>query len=303
MNTELPIIGSPSRSQTACNCHRKHSISDIICQHPKDRQEAALEFGTVLHFGAAEWWTVGSEEAAVTCMHEAYEERERWFYGDDKHSLELADVMLRYYTANAKLAGGHWFADEGEWEVVMVEERVIVELDPRARLSYQVDRLVREVNHDLYVLVDLKTASRITDYWSRGFPRSLQQQLYAYGVRGQGYELADHFIEGLLKKADCDIRYVDLPAWSESQLEEAKELFVKICQTDAELVARSMQPDGTVDVDELTRLILTETEYNGDHCFAYGKPCPYLDLCNSPPDERFDLLRADYEWVEPEYLA
>ena len=49
MNIELPITGSPSRTETAARCQRRHFVDNILCQRPRERSEAALLFGTVMH--------------------------------------------------------------------------------------------------------------------------------------------------------------------------------------------------------------------------------------------------------------
>ena len=49
MNIELPITGSPSRTETAARCQRRHFVDNILCQRPRERSEGPLVFGTVIH--------------------------------------------------------------------------------------------------------------------------------------------------------------------------------------------------------------------------------------------------------------
>ena len=86
-------------------------------------------------------------------------------------------------------------------------------------------------------------------------------------------------------------------------LDEAVEEFVRVCQMDADLVARATLDDGTVDVDTLIQLVLTKTMFNGKDCFAYGRQCEYYELCQAEPDLRFGLLSDRFEYVAPTYFA
>lgn len=212
--------------------------------------------------------------------------------------------MMQRYMVEAKLAGAHWAADDDRWQPVSIEERVILTGDPRGTLSFQIDRLVQHLDQpELVVLVDLKTASRLTRYWERQWPLSLQQKLYRYAVRrAHNLEVTAHYIEGALKNVPTELKYVELPDWSDAELEEAVECFMTLVQKDAAIVARAMREDGTVDVDTLTHLALTETEFNPFDCFSYGGECPVYRLCTAEPSLRSGLLNAEFEFVEPLYL-
>ncbi len=301
-NLDLPITGSPSRTETSLRCHRRHMVQDNLCMRPTDRRDNALNFGTVIHAGAAPWWAVGSEKRAMTIM----KEEAKLFPdmdSDGKHTVELAEGLLWYYMANAKLAGGHWGEDYKGWKPIAIEDRVILDLT-NCRLSFKLDRLVVNDTFDPpeAVLVDLKTARGLGSYWSRQFPLSMQQKLYRAAVR-QEYNLEPtHFIEGLLKKLPTDIEYVLLPDWSTSELDEAVEMFERQCAKDAGVIERARLPDGEIDMDFLFEYVLTKTDYNPFDCYSYGVPCPLLKTCTQPFDKRLAIFKEEFEYVEPEYL-
>ena len=259
----------------------------------------------------AEWWRYSTtdladqvaRDAAEVILLESYEKYPA-LASDKKHTFDLAIFMLRYYMDEAPLAGGFWAAGQAGWEPIAIEERIIIDIGDM-KLSFQLDRLVRLPSHDLTVLVDLKTAGRMNKNWERNWPLSLQQKLYRWAVREHySLDLSGHYIEGLLKDVPCDLKYVELPDWSDAELTEAVDLFRTLWSRDEDLIWGSIDEEtGAVDVARLTHRGLTETTTNPFDCFSYYTQCPMYDICQAPPDQRVALLEESFEWVEPLYLA
>ena len=292
MNVSLPIVGSPSRAETALACERRHVLGDIVCRQPVQRDEGSMSVGTVVHAGAAAWWRTGDLSKVEQSIAEAYAK-----LGEMPFTCEWLQELGRQYAAQAKLCAVH-----STGQIVAVEERVIVDLGPAAKLSFKIDRLTR----DPWVLVDTKTKGKwgpaFERKWEAKWRRSVQQMLYQWAVRHEYGVRPAHFIEAVVKELPTRVYYVPLPEWTDAQLEEVVREFVALCQRDAALVASAMLPGGEVDVDRLLYLAATATRFNFDNCEAFNRPCQYLPLCLANPAERLGLLLAEYEHVEPEYL-
>jgi hypothetical protein len=265
-----------------------------------------MEFGSVIHDGVPVWWDTGDRAAVQAAVRASYARRERWLPGPKElHTLELAEFMMVGYEAQGKIAGDHWAHAAGDWRIWFAEERVIVDLGLEARLSFQMDRIAtRSGETEMYVLVDTKTASKYYwgKRWRQQWPRSLQQQLYQWAVKNvYEIELDGHFIEGMKKDVPLEMEYVELPLWSDAQLEEAVDQFKRWMQQHAELVERCKTDAGEVDVDLLFTTALTETDYSPTSCFDFGG-CPFLPLCEAEPGDRLGLLYDGFEYVPPTYL-
>ena len=302
MNTNLPIIGSPSRTEIAARCHRRHFVSNIACYQPRWGKAASLAFGTVMHAGVAEWWRTHDAAQADVALRQEWFNETLTLDAQQKLTIELASAMLASYCADAGPAGEA--DDNGEWVSVAIEERVVLELSPLARLSFQLDRLMRNRLTDEHALVDTKTRSSWRrDLWQAQWGLSLQQKLYQYGVaKHYGITLDHHYIEGVLKSLPSEITYVQLPIWGESELAEIVDQFVSYCQRDAKLVARATLPGDTIDLDKLITLAITQTDHNPHDCRSYNVPCPMLDVCKAPHADRLGLFLQGFEYVEPIYL-
>lgn len=287
-------------------------MQDICGLQPLARSTAALNFGTVMHSGAAAWWRTSSPSAVQEAMNAKWLESFPSEYASDQrggHTRSLSEYLAGVYVGTALAGGGHWAAEAASWEPLAIEERVILNLGPEGTLSFQLDRLMVGTlgnGEKVHVLTDLKTAGRIDKRWRNKWVMSLQQKLYRwaveekYGVRLTG---SGHYIEGLWKDMTCrQPEYVQLPDWSDSELEEAVMLLKRVCQKDAALVARCQMVGGAIDLDKLLLLAVTETDTNEYDCFTYGE-CPlYAGVCTKPVSERVGTLRALFEYVEPTFL-
>lgn len=280
-------------------CHRAHVVQDILSLRLIKRDEAAMSFGTVMHAGAAAWWKTGEAEAAREAVRTSYTlpENLRFLENDRTHTLGLAGFLINEYVRIAQPVG--WFEAKG-WEPVAIEDRVVFDLGhDLAILSFQMDRLYRNEKGE-GVLVDTKTAGRMDKRWHEKWGLSLQQKLYAYAARERyGVDLIGHFIEGILKKMPTEVKYVPLPIWGKSTLDEAMTQFVAVCQKDAAIVAGAIGDDGLVDMERLFQAAVTETDFSPEFCGRWGRPC---ELCALPPEARVGTLLADYEIVTPTYL-
>lgn len=304
-NITLPIIGTPSRTETGARCYRRAAIADVLCLGRKDRKEANTAAGTVLHAGAAAHWR---GELVPEAARKAYMEYAGVLDASD-YPLPMLQAMLTNYQEQAVFAADAVLAEIPGWRAVAIEERVIMDLDPRARLSFQLDRLGTHDESGMWVLADTKSHKKHTPYkraeWEKRWGFSLQQMIYRWVVvtkYGMPLEKLEHFIEGVEKSVPSKVTYVRLPEWSWSQLVEAKERLIALCQKHAGHVAACTRTDGSVDFDALLERLLSVADYNPDDCMAYFTPCPLYDVCRAPVEHRVGLVRSDFEYVEPLFL-
>lgn len=305
MQTELPVVITPSRAELAERCERRHVVADLLCLVPNDFESPHLDFGSAIHEAVAAWWSERSQRAALDALDAAWEPS---IEEDSKLTLEMARFLVRYYCSDASIAGEHW-AENARWEVVACEDRVERELaGGRAKLSYKVDRLVRCVDADppAYVLVDTKTASRVTRWWQRLWPSNLQQKAYAAAVEEHyGVKLDGHYVEGVKKSVPTEIKYVEL-SWPDGVKREALEHVERLAMRDAKLIAEASKTgengEHELDREVLLELATTQTLTNGDDCYAFGRKCELYELCHeTDPELRAALLDAEFEWREPHW--
>jgi len=305
MPAKLPIIATPSRSETTARCYRRHSIADVAYMQRTGTVEPPLAFGTVIHAGSAEWWLTRDYNRVMQALHNSYHDPENYphLVDNPKHTFALAVSMLEVYMEKATLMGDHFCKDEKEWSIIEIEERCELEL-PHGLLSFQMDRLLRfhSPSPTPYKLIDTKTAARLDTRWRDRWSRSLQMKLYAYGVKEKYGSVPLVEIEGVLKTVGSDVEYVLLPVWSDGELEEAVMLVDWFLQQDTRWLEKATLEDGSVDMVKLLELLLTKTPFNSDDCFAYYKPCPLLDCCSSLPEQRVSLLLSDFEEFVPKFL-
>ena len=289
------VILSPTRVEGGLRCARKHVLSDILGITPNDHSQPALDFGEALHQGAATWWASGGDFIAAW---KKIELACSWPL-NTTHTLALARKCFEVYVAEARLMP---FGDPAEWEIDTIEERETIELHGH-RLSFQVDRRLRNVNTGAKAPVDLKTASKCDKRWENQWPRKLQMRLYdACHVLKHGTPLQWLIIEGL-EKTKPHVHYLTLPDRTDEQRTEALRNFEWIAEHDSSLLDRCRGKDGSIDVDTLLRVALTETPYNDGECWSYNSPCQYLGLCDAEPSQRLALLNADYHHEAPKHLV
>jgi hypothetical protein len=184
---------------------------------------------------------------------------------------------------------------------VVIENRLEVDLGRNVTLTFKLDRLVHCPETGMYVMVDSKTASTrgrsFPSYWANQWPRSLQQRLYRWAVLesfGMESNQLEQWIEGLLKNVPTEVKYVQLPAWSESELEEAATLALHWGDENKAFIG----DDGKLDVDT----VLTAPNFNFGDCEAYFRPCPYTSLCMAQPEDRLGIYMAEFQEIPQEYL-
>lgn len=311
---ELPVVITPTRAELGARCHRRHFLSDVLCRARYN--SAALEFGSVVHAGAAAFWlsslgrgTVTPEEAIEREWDKRFEQTD---VSQESVSLRMALAMMDYYAKNASLAGPYQEAAD-DWQLVDVEQRYEIGLK-EFRLSFQMDRAVYSKEQNWLVIGDTKTASRLDYRWDRQWETSLQMKLYAGGskqiFRTEGR--VSVFVEGVLKKVPSELRYYACPDWSDSLLSEAAFNAYVIAQMDQDIILRGsdkirniMDPEAVKLVPNLQRLeelAVRTTPVNYNDCFSYGIECPFRRICAAEPDERAPILRAEYfEKVDEEY--
>jgi len=296
---ELPVVVTPSRIENANRCYRRHVLNDVL---QKARYySSSLEFGSVVHAGAAAHWRSNGDPAVIAKAvndewHTRFVANPR--VDQDKVSLELALHMTATYMADATIAGP--FTREGEWQVVSVEDRLEVPLvlsdGEKAKLSFQTDRVVWNKETEHLVIVDTKTGARLDKRWERQWDTSLQMKLYKAGA-AKAYDfpasIVDVIVEGVLKDTPSKIVYVPCPDWSEGMLDEAVRQAVFIAERDRALIT-SADYGQLRNVSNIAADAVTKTQINYMSCFEYGVECPYRRLCTADPDDRVALLNAEY---------
>jgi len=296
----LPVIVTPTRVELGLRCYRRHVLADILQR--ASYYSPSLEFGSVIHAGAAVWWNNARADGNVARQLAAGAVVAEWAKRFDANpllnpgdlTLELALAMIQSYTKLAELAGP-FAIEDGEWQLVSVEDRLeipIAGID--AKLSFQPDRVVFNKRNDHLVVVDTKTAARLDKKWERQWETSLQMKLYKAGA-ARAYDIPpeniDIVVEGVLKDALSTIKYIVCPDWSASLLAEAGRQAAEIAKRDYALIAYEGAPR---DSQLIMEDAVNKTALNYMSCFEYGVECPFRKLCLAEPEERVSLLLAEY---------
>jgi len=301
---QLPVIVTPSRVELGLRCQRRHSLADIL--QVASYYSPSLEFGSVIHTGAASWWNDDGEGSAMAAeWNKRFTMNPRVNQGE--LSLEMANAMMAAYRQNAKLAGP--FDAEGPWQLVSVEERIEVPLslglvdgeERKAKLSFQTDRVVWNKETQHLVVVDTKTAGRLDKRWARQWETSLQMKLYkACAVAAYDMDPANVsvVVEGVLKDVPSTIQYEVCPDWGQSTLAEAVNQAKIVALRDYELIAGSIEGVPR-DRNLVAQDALVNTAVNYMSCYEYGVECPFRKLCTAEPEERIAILNGEY-WEIPE---
>ena len=303
---ESKITVTPSRVELGHRCYRRHAIADQLKR--VKYFSPSLEFGSIVHAGAAAWWSSEGDgnvarQEAVNAVKLEWDNRFNSGTGaspGDSLTVDLAIGMIEYYTKTAELSGA-FSLEPGEWQLVATEERLEVPLGPNMVLSFQNDRIVWNKQTSHLVIVDTKTAARLDYKWKRQWEVTDQMKLYKKGASiafDISPEKVDIVIEGLLKKVPSSLEYVVCPPWDEGTLDESWRQAVSIAQRDRALMLESDMPR---DVGKVEYDALVNTDHNYQCCYEYGVECPYRGLCIAPPDERVSLLRGEYFQIEGEY--
>lgn len=298
---QLPVVVTPTRVELGLRCYRRHVIADLL-QRARYKS-ASLEFGSVVHAGAAAWWLNAARprsEAVAAAHHAVSLEWNRRFeqqpeISQKDVSLDLAIAMIEGYVQQA-VAQGPFALEAGDWQIVTVEDRLEVPLrlpnGSTAKLSFQQDRVVYNKSNAHLVIVDSKTAARMDARWERQWETSLQMKLYKAGsAKAYDFEVdqVDVVVEGILKDVPTRVKYVPCPEWSQGLLDEAVRQAVSIAARDNDLLTSS-----ALDTTEVENKAVNETPLNYMSCYEYGVECPFRRLCTAEPEERVAILHAEY---------
>jgi hypothetical protein len=306
LKANLPVVLTPSRTEEAASCQRKHVLKDVL-EWGKESNVAA-DFGTVMHAGvgalhnAKEYGQVQApeaSEAAQRAIVAAWSEH-KLEGRSEKYTLDRALVSMAAYEAQYQRVGPYTELPLG-WKVLTVEDRVRLPVGEHI-MSFQIDRAYQAGDMSRIAVTDLKTVTRPDAAWKSKWYKSVQMKLYKYGAqRTYGVEQVDIAIEGLDKNVKPKLHYVMLPDWSKAMLDEAVNLFQRTADKDHKLIAAAQDETGAIDLMKLEELALSETDYNYGACFAYGSWCAFHELCTSDPDQRLGLLHADFQQIEADY--
>lgn len=291
MSKLLPIVVTPSRIELGKRCHRRHVLSDLL--HYRRTRSPSLEFGSVKHAGASCWWRTNSRTKALGVYGKEWDQRLAPLATDLTRELTIS--VANDYMDKAKIAGP--FSDEGEWQIVSLEDRLEIPLagSDGARLSFQTDRVVWCEATEHLVIVDTKTAARIDARWRKQWETSLQMKLYKACV-SQAYDfdpaVIDVVIEGVVKDVPSRIEYVICPQWSPKLLAEAVLQAKQLAKQDRLFVESVL--DST---DHAEEIAVNGTSVNYMDCFSYGVECPFRTLCTDDPDRRAFRLKDEFEKI------
>jgi len=295
----LPVVVTPTRVELGLRCYRRHVIADIL---QRARYfSASLEFGSVIHAGAAAWWKSNADGDVARRLAYAAVNAE-WAKRFNANpslnagdlTLQIAEAMIQAYTMTAEVSGPFGL-ETGDWQLVSVEDRLEVPLvladGRKAKLSFQTDRVVFNKTTNHLVVVDSKTAARMDKRWERQWETSLQMKLYKAGA-ARAYDMLpeniDVVVEGILKDVPSNVKYIPCPDWSVDTLNEAVRQAQFIAERDFDLLARDMR------IPDLMDAAVNQTSINYMSCFEYGVECPFRRLCTSEPEERVALLTSEY---------
>lgn len=300
---QLPVVITPTRVELGLRCYRRHVLADLL-QRAR-YYSPSLEFGSVIHAGAAAWWANSDKDGDVARRFAHQAVAAEWGKRFEQNpnvnagelSLDQAAAMIQAYTMQAVMQGP-FELEAGDWQLVSVEDRLEVPLvltnDRKAKLSFQTDRVVFNKTNNHLVIVDSKTAARMDKRWERQWETSLQMKLYKAGA-ARAYDMPpeniDVVIEGILKDVPSNVKYVPTPDWSVELLNEAVRQAQYVAERDWDLLSHDGYPrDERLIVEDA----VNKTALNYQSCFEYGVECPFRRLCTSEPEERVALLTSEY---------
>ena len=300
---QLPIVVTPSRVELGLRCQRRHTLADIL--QVASYYSPSLEFGSVIHAGAAAWWSSGQDGMEARKLAQAAilsEWRKRFEMNPKVNAGELSSqmalAMLDNYMQTASLSGP--FELEGDWQLVSVEDRLEVPLvldeERKAVLSFQTDRVVWNKDRQHLVVIDTKTAGRFDKRWAKQWETSLQMKLYkaaactAYDMEPENVSVV---VEGVLKDVPSTIQYEVCPEWSKGILTEAVNQARIVAIRDWDLIASSIEGVPR-DKSLVVADALVNTAVNYMSCREYGVECPFYKLCTAEVEERVAILNGEY---------
>lgn len=301
----LPVTVTPSRVEVGLRCYRRYVLGQVL--NYARYLSPSLEFGSVVHAGAAAWWLNADLDGDVARAKAHAAVNAEWAKRFDAnpaitpgdHSLQLAEAMIQTYTMTAEL-NGPFGLEKGDWQIVSVEDRLEVPLvlsgNRQAKLSFQTDRVVFNKTNDHLVVVDSKTAARIDKRWERQWETSLQMKLYKAGA-ARAYDMPpeniDVVVEGILKDVPSRVVYIPCPDWSTDLLNEAIAQAQFIAERDWTLLESDI-PGVPRDAAYIVEDAVNKTQINYMSCYEYGVECPFRRLCTAEPSERVAILNAEY---------
>lgn len=296
---QLPVVITPSRTEVGTRCHRRHFLGDILSR--ARYFSPSLEFGSVIHAGAAQYWLNERSNKMTKLPTPAMAVSDEWGkrkVESESLTLQLAQSIIIDYQQNAKLAGP--FSDQGDFKLVDVEQRLELDLAPDIKMTFQCDRIVYDKDQNWLVVVDSKTSQRLDQRWDKQWELSLQMKLYRVGVIEtlQTGGRVDIVVEGILKHSPSSLRYYICPEWSDGILLEAKRQAAMIAELDKDIMTDPL--GGLYDLKQIEEYAVSLTPVNYQDCYSYNVECPFRRICTADVENRVAILHGEYFELEEE---
>lgn len=302
------------------SCPRKHHYSYDECARPVESAESQ-RFGSLVHVALEAWWSDPDDPLRAAMAALASSEC-------DPVSRVLAEELMRLYDAR-------W--GQEPYEVLAVEVEFSTELrNPETggvsktfRLGGKIDAIARDQRDGRVVIVEHKTSSENigpgSEYWRR-LQIDNQISTYFVGARALGHDAAACLYDVIGKPKmrprtatpEAERRYTKAGALYANQraedesLEDFRVRLREELESDpsrwlqrGEVVRlESEEQDAAFDAWQIAAQIregarLGRHPRNPSSCSAYGRTCPYFDVCTGVASlddtTRFRRLESAHE--------
>lgn len=283
-----------SAMKTFRNCKREFFWKYLMRLRHR-RIEENLVVGSGFHNVVAEWYTSKFTMQSLA-DREAKRMRKQFVEGQeflDQESYQDCLDATASFTGMMMGYAGNYKLDKKKWKVIFAEQQFSIPMTSIRGHKFlfrgMIDLLVEERETGRVILVEHKTASRITPGYVDRLPIDTQSRSYMYAARVLGYPV-DHVIYNVVRKCQLRLKKDESPNMFHARI--AQDYFdrpefyffrTELKYTEADLEAFEFEV-GQVH-DELMHVAEIGPEnprswgINDAHCNKWGRPCPYLDLC------------------------
>lgn len=270
---------SPSSMKDWQNCNRLYGWRKVELLRPVDRESQALVIGYAGHKALETFYSDENETEMVIAATNALQEKAPKISTFDTSYDETQDTLIRVLKGYLRYWG------QSLWNMVAreLEFEIPVDSEKEIYLNGRIDGVA--VQNNQVWIVDYKFLGKLDPRRLAAFEMDNQLTAYIYGYQ----ELSGKVVAGA--KVDIAVK-TKVPQYiretylrTKEQLQEFKEEFIEV----ASAIQRQFE---RVASGENWKTVFPK---NTDHCFRYGTPCPFRDLClNDTP-----IRRLNYERVDP----